>query len=97
MKILAAIQIIIGGIHILMPAFKELLNTEDIISIGLVIALFLSIANGTTELSTNIASGLIGYLGRGRLQSHMIESGTIRPLIKEDQISKANCKSQSNI
>ena len=46
---------------------KELLYsmnlTELIVAAGLVIALLLSIRYGTSELSTNIASGLIGYIG----------------------------------
>ena len=43
------------------------LNAETIVSIGLVIALLLAISYGTNELSMSIASGLIGYIGRGKL------------------------------
>ena len=40
-------------------------TTDKIIAIGLVIALILSIVLGTSgELQTNVAVGLIGYLGR---------------------------------
>lgn len=41
------------------------MTTDKIIAIGLVIALNLSIIIGTSgELQTNVAVGLIGYLGR---------------------------------
>lgn len=43
------------------------LNAETIVSIGLVVSLLLSITYGTNELSMSIASGLIGYIGRGKL------------------------------
>ena len=46
---------------------QGVLNAETIVSIGLVIALLLAIYNGTNELSMSIASGLIGYIGRGKL------------------------------
>lgn len=40
-------------------------STDKIIAVGLVIALLLSIGCGlSTELQTNIAVGLIGYLGK---------------------------------
>ena len=42
-------------------------NAETIVSIGLVAGLVLSIFYGTNELSMSIASGLIGYIGRGKL------------------------------
>ena len=42
-------------------------NTEDVIGAGLVLALFISIFYGSNELSMSIASGLIGYLGRGKI------------------------------
>lgn len=44
-----------------------LLNAETIVSMGLVAGLMLSIFHGTNELSMSIASGLIGYIGRGKL------------------------------
>mgnify|MGYP000874745598 CR=1 FL=1 len=43
------------------------LNTEIIVSIGLVAGLVISIFWGTNELSMSIASGLIGYIGRGKM------------------------------
>ena len=50
-----------------MSALGRFLNAETIVSIGLVIALLLAISYGTNELSMSIASGLIGYIGRGKL------------------------------
>lgn len=50
-----------------MSGLQGVLNAETIVSIGLVIALLLAICNGTNELSMSIASGLIGYIGRGKL------------------------------
>ena len=50
-----------------MSGLQGVLNAETIVSIGLVIALLLAIYNGTNELSMSIASGLIGYIGRGKL------------------------------
>ena len=47
---------------------QELMNTDNLISIGLVIALLLSLFTGSEQLSLNIAAGLIGYIGRGKLQ-----------------------------
>jgi len=44
-----------------------MLNAETIVSSGLVVSLLLSIFYGTNELSMSIASGLIGYIGRGKL------------------------------
>ena len=45
----------------------NMLNAETIVSIGLVAGLVISIFWGTNELSMSIASGLIGYIGRGKL------------------------------
>mgnify|MGYP001639689334 CR=1 FL=1 len=45
----------------------NVLNAETIVSIGLVVGLVISIFWGTNELSMSIASGLIGYIGRGKL------------------------------
>ena len=42
--------------------------SELIVSIGLVIAEVLAIFYGLNELAMNIAAGLIGYIGRGKLQ-----------------------------
>ena len=44
----------------------NVLNAETIVSIGLVVGLVISIFGGTNELSMSIASGLIGYIGRGK-------------------------------
>ena len=43
------------------------LNAETIVSVGLVVGLVISIFYGTNELSMSIASGLIGYIGRGKM------------------------------
>ena len=43
------------------------IHTEGIIGTGLIIALFLAIYFGDKDLAVNIASGLIGYLGRGKV------------------------------
>ena len=45
----------------------NMLNAETIVSVGLVAGLVISIFYGTNELSMSIASGLIGYIGRGKL------------------------------
>lgn len=47
---------------------QELISTDNLIGIGLVIALLLSLFMGAEQLSMTIATGLIGYLGRGKLQ-----------------------------
>ena len=47
---------------------QELMNTDNLIGIGLVIALLLSLFMDSEQLSMNIATGLIGYIGRGKLQ-----------------------------
>ena len=50
--------------------FDELMkaiHTEGIIGTGLIVALFLAIYFGDKDLAVNIASGLIGYLGRGKI------------------------------
>lgn len=46
----------------------KLINDENIVSIGLVVSLVLAIFYGSNELSMNIAAGLIGYIGRGKLE-----------------------------
>lgn len=47
--------------------FLRSIHTEGIIGTGLIIALFLAIYFGDKDLAVNIASGLIGYLGRGKI------------------------------
>ena len=47
--------------------FFKSIHTEDIIGTGLIVALFLAIYFGDKDLAVNIASGLIGYLGRGKV------------------------------
>ena len=43
-------------------------NTDMIVGAGLVLALFMSIAFGSSEqLQSNIATGLIGYLGKAAI------------------------------
>ena len=43
--------------------WTEFLKTENLVAVGLVIALLVSLFVGSSELSTTIASGLIGYIG----------------------------------
>ena len=45
----------------------KVIHVECIIGTGLIVALFLAIYFGDKDLAVNIASGLIGYLGRGRV------------------------------
>ena len=45
----------------------KVIHVEGIIGTGLIVALFLAIYFGDKDLAVNIASGLIGYLGRGRV------------------------------
>ena len=48
--------------------WSEFLKTENLVAVGLVIALIISLFIGSSEqLSTNIASGLIGYIGGRKL------------------------------
>lgn len=47
---------------------QELMSTDNLIGIGLVIALLLSLFMDSEQLSMNIATGLIGYIGRGKLR-----------------------------
>ena len=47
--------------------FLKSIHTEGIIGTGLIVALFLAIYFGDKDLAVNIASGLIGYLGRGKV------------------------------
>ena len=46
------------------------ITLEAIVGTGLVVALFLSIFMGMNELSMSIASGLVGYIGHGKIQQH---------------------------
>lgn len=49
------------------------ISTDKIVGIGLVSALILSICIGNgSELPTNIASGLIGYLSKGYIEHEKI-------------------------
>lgn len=43
---------------------NKYITTDELVAIFLGIALIISLFSGTTELSTSIASGLIGYMGR---------------------------------
>ena len=47
--------------------FLRSIHTEGIIGTGLIVALFLAIYFNDKDLAVNIASGLIGYLGRGKI------------------------------
>ena len=45
------------------------LTTDFVVGAGLIAVLLISVitGNGTTELQTNIAAGLVGYLGRSAM------------------------------
>ena len=43
------------------------IHIEGVIGTGLIVALFLAIYFNDKDLAVNIASGLIGYLGRGKV------------------------------
>ena len=45
----------------------KVIHVEGIIGTGLIVALFLAICFDNKDLAVNIASGLIGYLGRGKV------------------------------
>ena len=47
--------------------FFKAIHIEGVIGTGLIIALLLAIYHGDKDLAVNIASGLIGYLGRSRV------------------------------
>lgn len=48
--------------------WHNLLKTDTLVAIGLVIALIMTIALGQSEnIQMTIAGGLIGYMGRGKL------------------------------
>lgn len=53
-----------------MSDFLKTVTLEAVVGTGLVVALFLSIFMGMNELSMSIASGLVGYIGHGKLQHH---------------------------
>ncbi|MDY3739571.1 MAG: hypothetical protein SO022_03795 [Selenomonadaceae bacterium] len=68
----AKIMIMIKKVRGDIVKFDEILrnmHTEGIIGVGLIIALFLAIYFNDRDLAVNIASGLIGYLGRGKVSS----------------------------
>ena len=50
--------------------FLRSIHTEGIIGTGLIVALFLAICFDNKDLAVNIASGLIGYLGRGKVTNN---------------------------
>ena len=56
-----------GVMNVKFDDFLKSIHTEGIIGTGLIIALFLAIYFGDKDLAVNIASGLIGYLGRGKV------------------------------
>ena len=43
------------------------IHTQGIVGTGLIVALFLAIYFGDKDLAVNIVSGLIGYLGIGKV------------------------------
>ena len=46
----------------------DFIKTENLVAIGLVVALIISLFTGPYELAMSIASGLIGYIGRGEIK-----------------------------
>lgn len=48
--------------------WHDFLKTENLVAIGLVISLLISLFTGPFELSMSIASGLLGFIGRGQLE-----------------------------
>lgn len=47
--------------------WHNFLKTDNLVAVGLVITLIISLFVGSNELSMSIASGLIGYIGRGSI------------------------------
>ena len=47
---------------------SNFIKTENLVAVGLVIALLVSLFTGPYELSISIAGGLIGYIGRGHIE-----------------------------
>ena len=48
---------------------KDFIKTENLVAVGLVVALLVSLFTGPYELSISIAGGLIGYIGRGHIDT----------------------------
>lgn len=48
---------------------KDFIKTENLVAVGLVVSLLVSLFTGPYELSISIAGGLIGYIGRGHMES----------------------------
>lgn len=48
---------------------QDFIKTENLVAVGLVIALLVSLFTGPYELSISIAGGLIGYIGRGHIDT----------------------------
>ena len=59
-----------GGFIMSFEDFLRSIHTEGIIGTGLIVALFLAIWFDNKDLAVNIASGLIGYLGRGKVTNN---------------------------
>lgn len=53
-----------------MADFLKTVTLEAVVGTGLVVALFCSIFMGMNELSMSIASGLVGYIGHGKLHNY---------------------------
>ena len=54
---------------------NELTKTENLVAIGLVIALIISMFTSPYELSMAIATGLIGYIGGRHVEAKKLEKG----------------------
>ena len=65
-KIMITIKKVRGDIMKFDESLRNI-HTEGLIGGGLIVALFLAIFYGDKDLAVNIASGLIGYLGRGKV------------------------------
>lgn len=50
---------------------NELISTDGFITIGLVVSLIITIVLQNNDLATNIASGLIGFLGKSMVTKRL--------------------------
>lgn len=57
---------------------KDFIKTENLVAVGLVVALLVSLFTGPYELSISIAGGLIGYIGRGHMESKEKENKEVK-------------------
>ena len=53
--------------------WNNFVKTENLVAVGLVIALLVSLFTGPYELSISIGGGLIGYIGRGNIHEKEVK------------------------